>query len=235
MSQPVASLPAASGRGVDLRPGVRLARRSPDWLLNQLPVGMLSSDFFVRFVSLFQELGTTLLEYADNIDHLPDISVAPDAVVRWLGSWIGMNALDPSLPDELQRRIVAGSAQTLTWRGTAVGLRRFLELTTGGPAEVTDGGGVWREGDAPSDTAWVRMSVESTGWLLEPDFVELVRDEIPAHVRAELWVQDRCVWASAAADGAPLPVGTGSLPIAVEPPEEPTGPSGQAAGTETSS
>ena len=90
MSQPVASLPVASGRGVDLRPGVRLTRRSPDWLLNQLPVGMLSSDFFVRFVSLFQELGTTLLENADNVDHLPDVSVAPDAVVRWLGSWIGM-------------------------------------------------------------------------------------------------------------------------------------------------
>ena len=30
--------------------------RHPQWLLNQLPVGMLQSDFFVRFVSIFQAL-----------------------------------------------------------------------------------------------------------------------------------------------------------------------------------
>ena len=45
-------------------------RRSPQWLLNQLPVGMLDGDFFVRFVSIFQELGGTLLEDADNIEYL---------------------------------------------------------------------------------------------------------------------------------------------------------------------
>ncbi len=55
---------------------------------------------------------------------------------------------------------------------------------------------MWREGDAPLDTAWVRLTVASTGWLSEPDFVELVRDEVPAHVRAELWVGDRRVWNS---------------------------------------
>jgi phage tail-like protein len=169
-------------------------RRSPQWLLNQLPVGMLDSDFFVRFVSIFQELGSSLLENADNIDYLADVTVAPDAMVRWLGSWIGTETIDPSLHDEVQRRIVAGASATLTWRGTTRGLARFLELTSGGPVEVEDGGGVWREGDAPADTAWVRMRVESTGWLAESDFVDLVRDEVPAHVYAELYVGDRRVW-----------------------------------------
>jgi phage tail-like protein len=157
---------------------------------------MLDGDFFVRFVSIFQELGSGLFENADNIDNLADLTVAPDAMVRWLGSWIGVEAIDPSLPDELQRRIVRSSANTLTWRGTASGLRRFLELASGGPAEVSDGGGVWRDGDAPEDTAWVTMTVESTGWMPEADFVTLVRDEVPAHVRAELYVGSRCVWRS---------------------------------------
>jgi hypothetical protein len=40
------------------------------------------------------------------------------------------------------------------------------------------------------------MTVSSTGWLAEPDFVDLVRDEVPAHVRAELYVGDRCIWRS---------------------------------------
>ncbi len=66
-----------------------------DWLLNQLPVGMLDADFFVRFVSIFQELGGTLLEDADNIDNIADVTVAPDALVRWLGSWIGVGVDRP--------------------------------------------------------------------------------------------------------------------------------------------
>lgn len=189
-------------RSTALPATVRRAPRSPDWLLNQLPVGMLTGDFFVRFVSIFQEVGTSLIENADNVDYLADVSVAPDAMVRWLGSWIGTESIDPSLADELQRRIVAGAAATLTWRGTATGLTRFLELTSGGPAEVTDGGGVWREGEAPTDTAWVRMRVESTGWMPEADFVELVRDEIPAHVYAELYVGDRRIWPAEGGDNA---------------------------------
>jgi phage tail-like protein len=183
-------------RGGALPDGVRSAPRSPHWMLNQLPVGMLESEFFVRFVSIFQELGGSLLEDADNIDNVLDVTVAPDGMVRWLGSWIGVDAVDPALPDDLQRRIVRSAAGTLTWRGTAQGLHRFLELASGGAAEVSDGGGIWRDGDAPADTAWVRMTVESTGWLPEPDFVALVRDEVPAHVRAELYVGARCIWRS---------------------------------------
>ena len=169
-------------------------RRSPQWLINQMPVGMLESDFFVRFVSIFQEIGSSLLEDADNIDYLADVSVTPEPMLRWLGSWIGTDTIDESLDEATKRRIVAGAATTLTWRGTVRGLTRFLELISGGPVEVTDGGGVWREGEAPTDTAWVRMQVESTGWLAEHDFVELVRDEVPAHVRAELYVGERRVW-----------------------------------------
>jgi phage tail-like protein len=188
----------------DARPGVistvpkprTLPERSPQWLLNQVPVGLLESDFFVRFVSIFQEIGDSLLADADNIENLPALSVTPPGAVRWLGSWIGVNSIDPSLPDQLQRRIVDSAAQTLGRRGTCGGLRFFLELVSAGPADIEEGGGVWQDGDAPSDTAWVRMRVASTGWLPEGDFVALVRDEVPAHVRAELYVGDRCVWNS---------------------------------------
>src|SRR3954449_8826213 len=146
-------------------------RRRPQWLINQLPVGMLDGDFFVRFVSIFQEVGASLLEDADNVDYLADVSVAPDAMVRWLGSWIGTETIDPSLDDEMQRRIVSSAAATLTWRGTKHGLQQFLTMTSGQPAQVEDGGGVWRAGEAPTDTAWVRMRVQSTGWLAEDDFI----------------------------------------------------------------
>lgn len=176
--------------------GVRAAPRSEFWLLDQLPVGMLDGDFFVRFVSIFQEVGASLLEDADNVDNVLDVTIAPDAMVRWLGSWIAGSAVDPSLPDEVQRRIVRSAARTLSWRGTAAGLQQYLEITTGGEANVTDGGGIWRDGEAPEDSAWVRMAVASTGRLPEADLVALVRDEIPAHVRAELYVGERRIWTS---------------------------------------
>lgn len=169
-----------------------MARRD-DWLLAQLPVGMVEDDFFVRFVSIFQEVATSILDDVDNLDNILDLTVAPEPMVRWLASWIGVESVDASLPHTLQRRIVQVSARMLAWRGTRHGLRQFLELMSGGPAEISDSGGVFAEGGAPDGPPWVRMRVQSTGWLPEADFVALVRDEVPAHVTAELWVGDRQV------------------------------------------
>jgi phage tail-like protein len=155
---------------------------------------MVGDDFFRRFVSIFQELGTTLLEDVDNVDNVVDVSVAPPEFVRWLGSWIATDRIDAALPEELQRRLVVGAARTLTWRGTATGLRDYLELLSGGPARVEDGGGVHRAGEAPPDPGWVRMRVESTGLLERDEFIALVRDEVPVHARAELYVGDELIW-----------------------------------------
>jgi phage tail-like protein len=171
-------------------------QRSPTWMLDQLPVSMLDHDFFTRFVSIFQQLGTSLLEDADNIEHVASSAVAPSPMLPYLASWIGVETIDDSQPESLQRRIVAGAAKTLTWRGTARGLRSYLELISEGPADVEEGGGIWRAGDAPEDTAWVVMRVRSTGLLELTDFIDVVRDEVPAHVRAELYVGPDRVWTS---------------------------------------
>lgn len=174
--------------------------RRPDWLLAQLPIGMVEDDFFTRFVSIFQEVATSLLEGADNIENIVDVSVAPEPMVRWLGSWIGIDTVDASLPSAVQREIVRASSSILAWRGTRRGLVEFLELISGGPVEVEDSGGVYAEGSAPSGTPWVRIRVSSTGWLPEADFVALVREEVPAHVAAELWLADRLLWPEPAHD-----------------------------------
>jgi len=177
--------------GGQLRP-----RRDPDWMIRQLPVQMVSHDFFRRFVSIFQELGAGLMEDVDNVDAVLDVDVAPVEFVRWLGSWIGADDIDSSLPEELQRRLVVGAARTLTWRGTAAGLEDYLELLSGGEAQVEDGGGVHRAGEAPPDPGWVRLRVASTGLLSRAEFVALVRDEVPAHARAELYVGDTLIWST---------------------------------------
>lgn len=177
-------------------PGAQRPSRPEDWMLRQLPMQMLSNDFFVRFVSIFQELGSSLLEDADQIDHLIDLTVTSPEMVRWMGSWIAVPGLDPEMAEALQRRIVASAARTLAWRGTARGLAAYLELVSGAEAQVEEGGGVWRAGERPEDTAWVRMWVSSTGALPADGFVAMIRDEVPAHVRAQLHVGDDLVWDS---------------------------------------
>lgn len=179
-------------------------------MVDQLPAGMLADDFFTRFVSLFQAEADTLVAHADNLEHLVDPAVAPPEMVRWMAGWIGQDGVDPGLDVDLQRRMLVTTARTLPWRGTLRGLRDVLTLFSGAPAHVEDGGGVWREGEAPEDSAWVIMRVAGTGGLSEPDFVDLVADEVPAHVRAELWIGDRLAWptpadgpAGAAAAAAP--------------------------------
>ncbi len=169
-------------------------RRPSDWLLGQLPMGMLEDDFFVRFVSIFQAVATSLMEDADNLDNIVDVDVAPPEVVRWLGSWIGIESIDSSLDVGIQRRIVRETGPILAWRGTKRGLVGFLELLTGDEVEVRDNGGVFGEGEAPSDQPMVWMRVRSTGWLSDADFIALVRDEVPANTHFELRVDDRVIW-----------------------------------------
>ena len=185
--------------------------RRADWLLSQLPMGMLDDDFFVRFVSLFQHVATSLLEGADNVTNVVDVTVAPPELVRYLGSWIGTTSIDPSLQEELQRLLVRQASRTLAWRGTRQGLGGFLEVLTGAPAEISESGAVVRdplparEDDAAPEgyPRWVDIHVDSVGFLSEADFVELVTDEIPANVAWTLFVGDRQIHpAVAAAVGA---------------------------------
>ena len=91
------------------------------------------------------------------------------------------------------RPMAGAPCDILVRNGKIAGLGRF-EPEPG--MAVEDGGGVWPEGESPKDPAWLRMSVRSTGHLGEDEFVAMVRDEIPAHVRAELWVDARRVLCS---------------------------------------
>lgn len=165
-----------------------------EWLIDQLPLAMLEDDFLVRFLGIFQELADSFMIQVDNIEHVVDTTVAPDRMVRALGAWLGVPPIDPSLPDEVQRRIVREHGQMLQWRGTAMGLRHLLEMITDAPAEIIDSGGVYEEGMAPENPAHVKIRVESSGWTTEDDLLDLVRNELPASVSFELSIGDRTIW-----------------------------------------
>ena len=168
--------------------------RREDWLLHQLPVGMVEDDFLARFLRIFQSIADTELHQIDTLRHMFDPAVAPDNMVRTMGHWIGIDWIDSSLDDDLQRRIVRDYADLLQWRGTQRGMIQLLELISGEHAEVTDSGGVYAEGEAPFAHPHVVLRVASAGWATEQDLLRIARAELPASVTFELYVGQRRIW-----------------------------------------
>ena len=168
--------------------------RRDDWLVHQLPVGMVEDEFLVRFLSIFQDVADTVVGQIDTLPHMFDPTVAPLPMVRALGNWVGLDWIDPSLPDPLQRRIVRQYFAMLRWRGTKRGMRQLLELISEAPATVQESGGIYQEGTTPSGNSHVVLRVERSGWATEPDLLRIVRAELPASVTFELFVGDRQIW-----------------------------------------
>lgn len=185
--------------------------RRRDWLVGQLPVGMLDDDFFVRFTSLFEAVATTFLEGADNVPNIVDPYVTPVSCIGWLGSWLGVHSIDSSMDEQLQRRLLRQASQGLAWRGTRRGLQQFLEVITGAAVTIEESGGIVREGEAGDRPPFVRVMVESIGTLVPADFVALVADEIPANVRYELFVGGAQLWPEIGGTAGPFgPPGSGA-------------------------
>src|SRR5690606_15963168 len=177
--------------------------RRDDWLTHQLPVGMAEDDFLFRFVSIFQRVADTAMHQIDALPHAFDPSVAPLPMVRAMATWLGVDWVDSSLDERLQRRIVTEYSQIVQWRGTRHGMRRLLQLLSGGSeVSITDSGGVWPGGESPHSSPHVRIDMESSGWLSEPDLVRIVRSELPATVSFDLWLAGRRIYPTEAAPPA---------------------------------
>jgi phage tail-like protein len=192
MLSPVPMRPPASG------PAGLPAIRSDavgGWLVDQLPACFAGDDFLRRFVGIFQEVADGLRRRIDGIENTVDATVAPPAFVRWMGGWLGVTGIDPSLPLGRQRELVFGFGRLLARRGTRVGLREALDLVTGEEATVRDPGAILRDGDVPPEPAPVRIELRGTGPASEPDVVAVITDWLPAAASAELWIGGRRVWA----------------------------------------
>jgi phage tail-like protein len=169
--------------------------RRDDWLLQQLPVGMSEHDFLRRFLMIFQSISDSVLEQIDVLEHAFDPTVAPDRMVREMGRWLGVDWIDSSLPDEVQRRVVLDYSEVLPWRGTARGLAALLRIMSGvEEVRVDDSGGVYAEGEAPRQAPHVDLEMADAGWADPDDIVRIVRSELPAVVTFRLVVDGRQVW-----------------------------------------
>lgn len=164
-------------------------------LADQLPACLAEDRFLGQFLGILDEVAETVEVQVGGLEHLVDVSVAPEQMVQWLGGfWLDVNLLDPSMPIERRRAWVLEMRRLLWWRGTKEGLTGLLEQATGRSVEIYDSGGVYRAGEAPVNPRHVQIWVDEGGWTNDEHLLAFVHRELPAEVTFELQVGERVVW-----------------------------------------
>lgn len=127
---------AAQSQG-GARPRLEAVEPPEAILANFLP-GLLRQDpFLVRFLQVFDDTLRPIMEQIDSIDAYLDPLLTPDALIGWLAAWVGEEDREDR-EQALRRAVVREVAAIHRSRGTKAGLRRALEIVTGGEVYITE-------------------------------------------------------------------------------------------------
>ena len=155
-------------------------------LASYLPAMLQADDFCVRFTEGLDPVLAPVLSTIDNIDAYVDPWLTPVDFLDWLAGWFGIE-LDATWPEERRRALVANALELGRWRGTVLGLAMLVELYTGGPAQIQDGGAVVASEDPTEPLPGGAVTTVTVRYTPGPDvdgarLVRLVRDFVPAHL-----------------------------------------------------
>ena len=170
------------------------------WLVGNLPVVMQEDDFTRRFVTIFEEIASSVRYSVESSADTADLSVTNAGMIDFLGRWLATPGSNIDLDIATQRSIVQADSATIRVRGTAAALQTLLEAVTGAPVTVLDPGGVFRTGMAPAPSSTVIVRLEAQGHLGDADLYRLVRAETPAHLAIDVSVAGRVVTDAEAPD-----------------------------------
>lgn len=91
---------------------------------------LFNADFLKRYLWIFQHMFNTITDTLDNVHEYFDPMTAPENFLQWLASWFSMN-INMTLPPDRLRLLVKDAISLYQWRGTKVGLEKYLEILTG--------------------------------------------------------------------------------------------------------
>jgi len=163
---------------------------TPHPLGDMMPAVFQDDSFAMRWTDALDEVLAPVPAVLNCIEAYFDALLAPEDFLAWLAGWCGMT-LDENWPLPRRRAVVAAAAELYRGRGTLAGLRRHVELVTGGRVQVVDSGGVtWSA--TPGDTAaparpegpgvTVRVSVTDPAEINVRALDALISAIKPAHV-----------------------------------------------------
>ena len=114
---------------------------SPHPLGATLPGLYEDDDFVQRLCGGLDEVLAPVLLTLDNLDAYLDPRTAPEDVLPWLASWVGLSLADVRTR-ERQRALVRAAADLHRWRGTVRGIVTAVEVVFDATPEVAETGGV---------------------------------------------------------------------------------------------
>ncbi|MFD9824147.1 hypothetical protein [Streptomyces violascens] len=168
-----------------------------------LPESYRQDDFAERFIAGFDDALAPLITTLDCLDAYFSPRTAPEHFVTWMLSWSN-TALPACVGATGKRNALLLGHQLHGLRGTATGLDLLVRYVLGGRLELTESGGT-RCAAGPDDPtvggpgpagprARVRVLLPYSTVANRPgvvdDLEELIREWIPAHVRAEVTIED---------------------------------------------
>lgn len=114
---------------------------SPHPIGDLMPAVFQDDSFTMRWTAALDEVLAPVPAVLNCIEAYFDPLLSPEDFLAWLAGWCGMT-LDENWPLPRRRAVVSAAADLYRERGTLAGLRRHIELVTGGRVEVADSGGV---------------------------------------------------------------------------------------------
>lgn len=145
-------------------------------------------------LEVIEELQKPSEEILANVDRFIDPYRTHDRFVPYLASWVGLEHLLEAGEDESGpqfapgngqlRELIASSAFLFRWRGTRIGLLRFLETATGVQGFVVE-----ENPTGPDNRAvpfHVRVEVPSAASEYESLITRIIESEKPAYVTYEV-------------------------------------------------
>lgn len=174
--------------------GMVTGLRMPYPLETLLPAVLQEDSFVRRLTAGLDEVLAPAVSALDCLEAYVDPLLAPADFLEWVSSWFS-EVLDENWPPRRRRQFAAQAVEMFRTRGTPAGLRRELELSSGGQVEISESGGVtWSlkpaaelPGEAVPHLA-VRIVVDDVS-AADPEVLEgLIRASKPAHVVQSLEV-----------------------------------------------
>lgn len=156
-----------------------MTRTKSRWL-QHLPPIYAEHEFLGRFLLPFEDLMSPVDQIIAHFDLYLDPETCPEDFMPILAEWLGLD-LAERWPLEVRRQLVKHGAWLHRARGTVPGLRRHLEICTGGQIEI-------RENVDRPHTLNVHIR-DTSRRLHRPLLDAVVQYHLPAHVAYRLTVE----------------------------------------------
>lgn len=161
--------------------------REAGWMLRRLPIAFQDDRVMAGLLGVLESVAESVQLHADQIPHLADPTVTPEALLSWLGRFVDAPDSE-TLPVEDRRDLLARTGALILRKGTRDHLATLIAPFVSEPVSIVEDGGIHRLDEAPPCEGRVTVAVGGITHGTPSDLVKLMRSITPAHCVVDLVV-----------------------------------------------